>query len=125
MLRNYSFIFTPVFSQFNLLNMFSSVAVNSLGEMVSPCVTPALIQILSLSLCVCIGIDLSVYIKLLANSYLTNPINQVDRCKEMRILKSGFIFKQNNITCPLVKHLTIITRDSPYKKHQNNKPFYA
>ena len=33
-------IFTPLFSQFNLLNMLSSVAVNSLGEMVSPCLTP-------------------------------------------------------------------------------------
>ena len=27
----------PLFSQFNLLNILSNVAVNSLGEMVSPC----------------------------------------------------------------------------------------
>ncbi len=32
-----------------LLNMLSNVAVNSLGEMVSPCVTPLLILIFSLS----------------------------------------------------------------------------
>ena len=35
--RNSPSIFTPLFSQFNLLNMLSNVAVNSLGEMVSPC----------------------------------------------------------------------------------------
>ena len=34
--RNYPSIFTRLFSQFNLLTMLSSVAVNSLGEMVSP-----------------------------------------------------------------------------------------
>ena len=34
--RNSPSIFTPLFSQFNLLNMLSNVAVNSLGEMVSP-----------------------------------------------------------------------------------------
>ena len=33
--RNSPSIFTPLFSQFNLLNMLSNVAVNSLGEMVS------------------------------------------------------------------------------------------
>ena len=31
--RNYPSIFTPLCSQFNLLNMLSNVAVNSLGEM--------------------------------------------------------------------------------------------
>ena len=36
LVRNYSPIFTPLFSQFNLLNMLSSVAVNSLNDMVSP-----------------------------------------------------------------------------------------
>ena len=41
--RNSPFIFTPLFSQFNLLNMLSKVAVNSLDEMVSPCLTPLLI----------------------------------------------------------------------------------
>ena len=34
--RNYPSIFTPVFSQFNLQNMLFNVAVNSLGEIVSP-----------------------------------------------------------------------------------------
>ena len=48
--RNSLSIFTPLFSQFNLLNMLSSVAVNNLGEMVSPCLTPLLILIFSLSL---------------------------------------------------------------------------
>ena len=44
---NHPSIFTPLFSQFNLLNMLSSVAVNSLGEMVSPCLTPLLIMMFS------------------------------------------------------------------------------
>ena len=51
--RNSPSIFTPLCSQFNLLNMLSNVAVNSLGEMVSPCLTPLLILIFSLSLCRC------------------------------------------------------------------------
>ena len=34
--RNSPSIFTPLFSQFNLLNMLSNVAVNSFDEMVSP-----------------------------------------------------------------------------------------
>ena len=59
--RNYPPIFTPLFSQFNLLNMLSNVAVNSLGEMVSPCLTPLLILIFSLSLCKCTVTELSVY----------------------------------------------------------------
>ena len=46
--RNCPSIFTPLFSQFNLLNMLSNVAVNSLGERVSPCLTPLLILIFSL-----------------------------------------------------------------------------
>ena len=53
-------IFMPLFSQFNLLNMLSNVAVNSLGEMVSPCLTPLLILIVSLSLCRCTVTELSV-----------------------------------------------------------------
>ena len=48
--RNSPSIFTPLFSQFNLLNILSNVAVNSLSEMVSPCLTPLLILIFSLSL---------------------------------------------------------------------------
>ena len=59
--RNSPSIFTPLFSQFNLLNMLSNVAVNSLGETVSPCLTPLLILIFSLSLCRCTVTELSVY----------------------------------------------------------------
>ena len=58
--RNSPSIFTPLFSQFNLLNMLSNVAMNSLGEMVSPCLTPLLILIFSLSLCRCTVTELSV-----------------------------------------------------------------
>ena len=58
--RSYLSIFTPLFSQFNLLNMLSNIAVNSLGEMVSPCLTSLLILILSLSLCRCTVLELSV-----------------------------------------------------------------
>ena len=59
--RNSPSIFTPLFSQFNLLNMLSNVIVNSLGEMVSPCLTPLLILIFSLSLCRYTVTELSVY----------------------------------------------------------------
>ena len=59
--RNSPSIFTLLFSQFNLLNMLSNVAVNSLGEMVSSCLTPLLILIFSLSLCRCTVTELSVY----------------------------------------------------------------
>ena len=52
--RNSPSIFTPLFSQFNLLNMLSNVAANSLGEMVSPCLKPLLILVFSLYLCRCI-----------------------------------------------------------------------
>ena len=50
LVRNYPYIFTPLFSQFNLLNMLSSVAVNSLCEMMPPCLTHLLTLIFSLSL---------------------------------------------------------------------------
>ena len=43
-------IFRPLFSQFSLLKILSKVDVNSLGEMVSPCRTPLLVFIFSLSL---------------------------------------------------------------------------
>ena len=58
--RNSSSIFTPLFSQFNLLNMLSNVAVNSLGEMVSRYLTPLLILVFSLSLCRCTVTKMSV-----------------------------------------------------------------
>ena len=51
LVTNSSSIFTPMFSQFHLQNMNSSVATNSFGQMMSPCVTPLLILIFSLSLC--------------------------------------------------------------------------
>ena len=60
LVRNSPSIFTPLFSQFNLLNMLSSVAVNSLGEMVSPCLTPLFILFFSLSLFICTVTELSV-----------------------------------------------------------------
>ena len=62
-------IFTPLFSQFNLLNMLSNVAMNSLGEMVSPCLTPLLILIFSLSLCKCTVTELSVYMSFRISMY--------------------------------------------------------
>ena len=59
--KNYPSIFTPLFLQFNFLNITSNVAVNSLGEMVSLCLTPLLIMIISLTLCRCSVTELSVY----------------------------------------------------------------
>ena len=59
-MRNSPSIFTSLFSQFNLLNMLSNVAVNSLGEMMSPSCIPLLILIFSLSLCTCTVTELSV-----------------------------------------------------------------
>ena len=67
--RNFPSIFTPLFSQFNLLNMLSNVAVNSLGEMVSPCPTSLLILIFSLSLCRCTVTELSVYMSFRISIY--------------------------------------------------------
>ncbi len=58
-----------------VLNMLSNVAVNSLGEMVSPRLTPLLIPIVSLSLCRCrpTVIELSVYLSFRMSMY-TSPI---------------------------------------------------
>ena len=70
--RNSPSIFTPLFSQFNLLNRLSNVAVNSLGEMVSPCITPLLILILSLSLCRCTVTELSVYMSFRISMYTSS-----------------------------------------------------
>ena len=61
--------------------MLSNVAVNSSGEMVSPCLTPLLILIFLLSLCGCTVNDLSVYMSF-RNSMYTYSIpcscNDVD-----------------------------------------------
>ena len=73
--RNSPSIFTPLFSQFNLLNMLSNVAVNSLGEMVSPCLTPLLILIFSLSLesvCIVTVTELSVYMSFGISMYTSS-----------------------------------------------------
>ena len=77
--RNYPSIFKPLFSQLNLLNMISSVAVNSLGEIVSPCLTPFLILIISLSLCICTVTELSVYMsfRISMYTYSCNDVNTV------------------------------------------------
>ena len=65
-------IFTPLFSQFNLLNSLYNVAVNSLGEMMSPCLTPLLILIFSLSLCRCTVTELSVYMSFRMSMYTSS-----------------------------------------------------
>ena len=86
--RNYPSIFTPLFFQFNLLNMLSNVAVNSLGEMVSPCLTPLLILIFSLSLCRCTVTELSVYMSFMIYMYTSsipcscNDVNVAWVCTE-------------------------------------------
>ena len=53
LVRNDQSIFTPLFSQFNLLNMLSSFAVNSLGEMsyssLDPDFLTPFVHVLSLS----------------------------------------------------------------------------
>ena len=67
--RNSPSIFTPLFSQFNIINMLSNVAVNTLGEMVSPCLTPLLILIFSLYLCRCTVTELSVYMSFRISMY--------------------------------------------------------
>ena len=51
LLRKYPSIITSLLSQFNLRNFPSIVDVNSMGEMVSLCLTPLSIMIFSLSLC--------------------------------------------------------------------------
>ena len=70
--RNYPSIFTPLFSQFNLLNMLFNVAVNCLGEMVSLCLTPLLILIFSLSFCRCTVTELSVYMSFRISMYTSS-----------------------------------------------------
>ena len=49
--------------------MLSNVAVHSLGEMVSPCLTHLLILIFSLSLCRCTVTELSVYMSIRISMY--------------------------------------------------------
>ena len=70
--RNCPAIFTPLFSQLNLLNMLYIVALNSLGEMMSPCLTPLLILIFSLSLCICTVTELSVYMSFSISMYISS-----------------------------------------------------
>ena len=86
--RNSPSIFTPLLSQFNLLNMLFNVAVNSLGELVSPCFTPLLIQNFSLSLCRCTITELSVYMSFRISIYTSsipsscNDVNIACVCTE-------------------------------------------
>ena len=98
--RNSPSIFTPLFSQFNLLNMLSSVAVNSLGEMVSPCLTPLLILIFSLSLCRCTVTELSVYMSFRISMYTSSiPCS----CNDVNILL-GFVRSQMPFRNPRMQH---------------------
>ena len=86
--RKYPSILTPLFSQFNLLNMLSNVAVNSLCEMVSPCLTPLLILMFSFSLCRYTVTELSVYMSFRISMYTSsipcscNDINIAWVCTE-------------------------------------------
>ena len=52
--------------------MLSSVAVNGLGEMVTPCLTPLLILKVSLSLCRCSVTELSVYMSFGTSMYTSS-----------------------------------------------------
>ena len=86
--RNYQSIFRPLPSQFNLLNMLSNVAVNNVGDMLSPCVTPLLILIFPLSLCSCTVTELSIYMSFMISMYTSsihsscNDVNIVWVCTE-------------------------------------------
>ena len=79
----------PCFPQFNLLNVLSIVAVNSLGDMVSPCLTPLLILIASLSLCWCTITELCIYTFLRIPMYTSsipcscNDVNIALVCTEL------------------------------------------
>ena len=96
--RNSPSIFTPLCSQFNLLNMLSNVAVNSLGEMVSPCLTPLLILIFSLSLCRCTVSELSVYMN---SSLQFAPCG----CMHMQIWNIRFFYRFNrSVPCLHIDH---------------------
>ena len=89
--RNSPSIFTPLFFRFNLLNMLSNVAVNSLGEIVSPCHTPLLILIFSLSLCRCTVTELCVYMYFRISMYTSsiscscNDVNIAWVCTESNV----------------------------------------
>ena len=61
-----------VYRGVNLLNMPSDVAVNSLGEMVYPSLTPLLILIYSLSLCRSTVTELTVYISFRISMYTSS-----------------------------------------------------
>ena len=71
-LGNAPSFFTPLFSQFNLLNMLFNVAVNSLGELVSPCLTHLLILMFSLYLCICTVTELSIYMSFRISMYTSS-----------------------------------------------------
>ena len=100
--RNYPSIFTPLFSQINLLNVLSNVAVNSLGEMVSPCLTPLLILIFSLSLCRCTIIELSVYMSFRISMY-TSSIP----CSGNDVNIDGFVLNRMPSRNPRKQHTVV------------------
>ena len=70
--RNSPSIFTPLLSQFNLQNMLSNAAVNSLGEMVSPVVRQGTSSLFSFSLCRCTVTELSVYMSFRISIYTSS-----------------------------------------------------
>ena len=82
---------------FSPLNMLSNVVRNSLGEMVSPCLTPLLILIFSLSLCRCTVTELSVYMSFRISMYTSsipcscNDVNIAWVCTESNALLINII----------------------------------
>ena len=100
--RNSPSIFTPLFSQFNLLNVLSNVAVNSLGEMVSPCLTPLLILIVSLSLCRCTVTELSVYMSFRIYMYTSSIPSS---CNDVNI--AGFVLNRMPSRNPRKQHTMV------------------
>ena len=103
--RNTPSIFTPLFSQFNLLNMLSNVAVNSLGEMVSPCLTPLLILIFSLSLCRCTVTELSVYC--VFQDFYVGPTHLLFLVLAMMSILLGFVLSRMPSRNPRKQHTVL------------------
>ena len=101
LVRNPPSIFTPLFAQFNLLNMLSRVDVNSFCEMVSSCLTPLLILICSLSLCKCTVTELSVCLSRFICTHLLFLV------LAMMSILLGFIPSQIASCNPLTQHTVV------------------
>ena len=99
--RNSPSIFTPLFSQCNILNMLSNVAVNGLGDMVSLCLTHLLILIFSLSLCRCTVTELSVYMSFTMSMYTSHIIFLV---LTMVSISLGFVLSRRPSRNPRKQH---------------------